>query len=424
MTALQVTNITSIDATVGTASSGSTTNLSLTGAAYTHDNAFVMFAAGFVSTSATNNQSDYRAVPGIIATAAEQSLVSSNYYTSNFYTSQWLGAKSGPAAMYNPKFSTGTAVGLVQLYFYGPTIKLDDFTYLIGEPNGTLLNNPANTLPLIDVSDVQGLTDMNITAGNDPIDGSDGSYVFAKYATGHTVVIDGTIYTSSPFDETVLDGIKQNLSPPANPAVSGPIPFFYKLPNRNPRKLFVYPSKFVSDQARERALAQADYQIQLMSPDARSYDPTQTASSGNGTSGLYGVTVTPTGNCETFPRIYFNLANGEGTGTATIIFYAVTWAGAFPILQQGAPTVQINIPALGAITDAFSAVLCLDLYNRALLLHTAASTLEYIEYPGLINPIPDWFSLIPGIPNTIFMQRSISTINDAPFEIQYAGAFR
>ncbi len=298
--------------------------------------------------------------------------------------------------------------------FSGPTVQLDDYTFAIREA-GPLLNNPNNALPLYDIDTVEGLDDSNIVSQTENLDGSDGSYVSAKFASGKTIVLGGTIYGSLPFNETLIDNIKLA----AAPAFTG-CPFIFKLPNTNPRYMTTYPIACKVAIDRNRSIGQVPFQIQLQTPDSRSYDSLNAVVTNTKVGTSFSATVILGGNHEMFPIIYFNILPEDGTvNTTTNIFkiYAPTWQAVKTPLDQ--VTSQIEIGGTNIATGTYA----LDLANRKLLWQNGTSNI-WSDFSSMLIK-RNWFSLLPGSSNRIYMIRpALGTVTDEGFWISYANAWR
>lgn len=100
---------------------------------------------------------------------------------------------------------------------------LSDYQYQFKD-NGFLING-GNTLPFIDVHKVQGLGMAEFDVHIDDIDGQHGSSIYAKYAKGRIVVIDGVLYANPSTIQVTLDTLSDNFLPTDVEA-----PFYFKQP--------------------------------------------------------------------------------------------------------------------------------------------------------------------------------------------------
>lgn len=327
---------------------------------------------------------------------------------------------SGAIASVSGSLATVPYVAMT-IVINGPTVQLDDLTFLITE-DGPLLNSPVNALPIMDVASVTGLEDSVVTNSISAIDGADGSYVDGKFLSGKTVVIEGTITASVPVDEVIIDNLKLATAP-----VSDPVPMFYKLPLYAPRILMVKPIGLNGDLTRLRSIGQIPYQIQLASPDVRSYNQAIGAavtSINYATLGAaYAVRVAVGGNIATYPKIYFSVfSTGDSGGTpAYFNFYND---------QVATRGIGTTVPGL-VINAATTTILpvgtyCLDLGNRTLTKlggYSAGGTFTAdTDYSSAITQ-RQWFSLQPQVNNGIIMTRPSYNTNEG-FYVVEADAWR
>jgi hypothetical protein len=314
---------------------------------------------------------------------------------------------SGISTTRTVTYATATQWAMGFVTMYGPTVDMDDLTFRLTE-TGTLLNNPAQALPIFDVDSVTGLSDMGITSDSSPIDGSDGSYVYGKFLTGKTIVVEGTVIGTSPFNESLLDQIKSEYRPRVKP-----VPFFYNPGSgNNPRYVKAYPVGFKSDIDRSRALSNVPYQIQLLTEDAVGYSPTKEIK--QAAIGAATIAVTPDGSTPTFPRIYFEYWGRQSGGitTASISFMNPTWNSI-----NGIPTSQAGI-SLTLVSGLVNGQYMLDLKAKQLFQLQAGVWVDVSSFLATRN----WFGLVPNVKNTI-----IRTLGNIPtstsFTVAYEGAY-
>jgi hypothetical protein len=335
---------------------------------------------------------------------------------------------------YQAQFTVATNVSIttngILIVFTGEEVSVDDLTMMVTE-DGPLLNSPINTLPLYDISQMQGLSGLFISSETDQIDGADGSYVAAKFASGKTVIIDGTLYANPPIDEGLFDALKIACSP-----VGDDIPFIYKPNNNPPRVLMCKPIAFTADWDRGRAIGSCDFEIQLQSEDAFSSDlALLTARTVVPTTGqTYQEQLVVTGNTESFPDIYFNVYSAEiGLGTGTYFqFLLPQW-----IQNNYATAADVaNYSGICIISDQLAhGLYWLDCKNR--MLKRAHGDGTWDDYSSCIgipstggNPLINgsgrqWPALQPQQTNTLIMLRpAAGGITTDGFTVVYANAWR
>jgi hypothetical protein len=321
---------------------------------------------------------------------------------------------------------TTQSVMIVALFLHGSDVQLDDNSFLLGE-GGVLLNDPNLTVvPFYDVDTVQGLDDLTIDSDVSSIDGQDGSYVQGKFKTGKTVIIDGTVYSGSPFDQSLIDNVKRSL-------ITSDLgfPLIYKPSGKSPRYLQVKPLSFKCDIARVRSAGQAPYEIQVASEDAYAYENDDAYYSTYLGTPLYPLTgsiisyvdILPPSSVadDILPRIYFDYDDTYDDTTMKFEFFSPTWINTRKPYQfdyQTSPLITINeTEAAGAFSSSFY----LDLRERALY---GWFNNAWIDCSSFIT-VRRWFSIIPGINNRIYMSRpSTSTKTDGGFAVVYGAPWR
>lgn len=324
-------------------------------------------------------------------------------------------------ASYNAPFTGALTAYSSFITFYGPTVDLDDLTFRLTE-TGTLLNNPDNVMPLYDVAQITGLLDSNAQQTTGSIDGSDGSYVTAKYLQGKTIVLDGTLYAPTPVDEALLDNLNETAAPTATP-----VPFFYKVANYDPRYIMAYPVKFTSQLDRNRALGTVPFQLQLLTESAFSYEASEGVSvAGDGSSLTTSVAIDVGGNAETYPRIYFSVGNSTKIEIDNPVWRAVKGNASDP--RTALLTPQRTGPLI-VIGDG--SALPANQYGQCMLDLSSRRLFQLNEDTGLWEEISSaittrqWFSLLPNLTNQITLKRTGGA--DAPnfgFSVAYENAWR
>jgi hypothetical protein len=288
----------------------------------------------------------------------------------------------------------------VGILFRGPTVDLDDNTLMITE-DGPLLNGPlTEDLLVYDLNSIDGLDDITATLNSDPVDGADGSTVDAKYRSGKTINIDGTILTGiMPLQQTVIDDLKRACAPSESgvPCIYKPVGLDLK-----PRYLLVKPVSCKALIDRTRSMGQTAFQVQLMTEDTVAYQQLLSVKSGlpiadpsGGYSCYVDVDMTDS-EVDTYPVLYFNYYPASDGIITDWLFWNV--------LRTNIPN-TINQLTLNDTTDHVLTARCamrLDLKNR--VLETTADALSWTNVSSLISG-HDWFSLIPGRLNRIKFNR-------------------
>lgn len=294
----------------------------------------------------------------------------------------------------------------------GNTVQLDDMTYKLRD-TGPLLNNPANTMPIYDVENVDGIGDITATSSSEPLDGADGSYVFAKYLVGKTIVLSGTMYDNPPFDEADLDNLRQCAAPDT---IGDGVPFYYKLPGKNLRYLFAKPLGAKINTDRSRTLGQVPWQIQAATEDVRAFELPVATSLDTFVAGTFGyeyaVSLTPTGNQEIYPKFYFNVYPNEITAiNSTLYFFTDAWDAKYN-----------RVSALWVdVTQLVAGAYVLNLADRSLRL-IRPDPQTYVDYSAAITN-RQWWSLIPNVPNAVTFGRNTDGPTAEGFAISYRSAW-
>jgi len=285
----------------------------------------------------------------------------------------------------------------------GPTVQLDDLAFQMRDDNtAVLLNDPNDfTPPFYDVEKVTGLDDATVNYSSSEIDGSHGSYIQAKFLTGKTVVLEGTLYATPPVDEALVDAVKLNWRPAPSSTI---VPFYYKKPNQSPRWSSAKPISFKCDVDRGRAIGQLPFQAQFAAPDPRSYSlPVLRLIATPTTSSQYDDSVAVGGNIETFPIIYFNVYPSEIA------------AGSYQFFN-------LTIPSIVSPLTITAATLASGAYAFDLGARTLTRVVSGVDYSSAITS-RNWWWLVPGITNAIRLIRVGGVTTDG-FSMSYADAWR
>lgn len=306
------------------------------------------------------------------------------------------------AALFNNVSAAGTTENAsgVMFYFTGRQVSLDDVTYQLGN-DGPLLNNPSGALPLYDIETVSGLSDLDVTNSSNPIDGTDGSYIEGSFLTGKTVVIDGTMYSAAPFNESLIDGLKAAAAP-----VVGGKPFYFKHAGLSPRKQDgCVPIALKVPIDRNRALAQVPFELQFLTADSFFVSLDFTATSFLGQS-----SVTVGGSDEAYPVIYFNILAADVANGTLFRFFNNTWIAKYSNASFfSGSIVSLASPTAFAVTVdptlAGVGVYKLDLKRRILWRLTPQGQVDVSN--SLVYRV--WWTLIPGTVNDVNLTRSTGT---------------
>lgn len=317
-----------------------------------------------------------------------------------------------PVCAYNIRESSANNsdyAGLI-VAFQGAQVSLDNNSMQFGD-TGVLLNNPSNTLPIYDIDSIAGLSDMTVVSTQDNIDGADGSYVTAKFASGKTIVVNGTIYGTSPFDEILLDNLRQSLRNRSDTGIS----LYHKPNNQNPRRINVKPISFKSDIDRGRALSTVPYEIQ-----AYTVDSTTAALLPNFwafTSGGFAISapntgVIPSGSDEAYPVFYILVTSTDlGAPGTKMTFVNPTWDTAYPTSDGTTAIVSVDMNL--AIAGSYK----LDFKTRSLTYYTiptiGPSTVSTATDVSNLLVDRKWWTIIPDIANYVVISKpSVVFTND------------
>lgn len=288
---------------------------------------------------------------------------------------------------------TSSIYATISVQLLGNTVSLDDLTFICRDDGtGVLLNNPANSLPIYDVSQVTGLDDIGISNASSAIDGADGSYVDAKFSTGKSIVIDGTATMALPVDEALLDTMKNSFR--ATPLDNG-VPLFYKKPLYTPRILYIKPTGVKLDLSRNRSLGQVPFEVTALSSDSRAYSPSVSDSTISGKT----LRFATSGNIASYPKLYFNVYSGDQGVGSPFTFQNYEWSS----YTGNEGVIQINSASSVLPVGPY----CLDLANRTLTQIGSSSynaTNPDVDYSSAIIT-RGWWGLVPGIQNNIQMTR-------------------
>lgn len=142
----------------------------------------------------------------------------------------------------------------------------EDFTFQLGDA-GVTLNTDANSMPFVDITEVNGLDNAPYRTTERDHEGVDGSWIDAEYEKGRPVTLEGTVYTDGTTMESFLDSLKSNYAPSRSL-----IPFYFKAPGVQERVLFVKPLGCRYDWTTLRRLGYGAIQFQMFAEDPRIYD--------------------------------------------------------------------------------------------------------------------------------------------------------
>jgi len=282
----------------------------------------------------------------------------------------------------------GIDSGYIFIEFVGTTVTLDDNTFQLG--SGPLLNNPANTIPIYDIESVDGISDLDITNSSDAIDGTDGSYVEGKFISGKTIVFQGTIYGTSPFNESAIDNVKSGMRDRDS---NGKVPLYFKPTGQNPRSIPTTPVSFKAPYDRGRALSTVPFQLQCLTDDAyfkgMSWNTLAMLLPATGTSRTVSGSITQNGNADAYPDIYFTISNGDMASPTAKFTFTELISGKSVVVDPTSIGAYYNPPMYGLYK--------LSMNDRSLTLYTEYGT---IDWSSLITT-RGWWTLKPKQPTIV-----------------------
>ena len=168
---------------------------------------------------------------------------------------------------------------------------LTDYQYQYGD-SGFLINGGAS-LPFIDVDKVTGLDTPSIEVKDIDYDSQHGGYVYARFVSSRTIVIDGTLYANPITIDSTLQTLRNNFIPTLTDS-----PLYIKEPGLSQQYIMCKPIGFNYDVDRLRSYGACKIQIQLKAGDPVRYiDDADTAFTA-GTN----YSITNAGNVETWPK--------------------------------------------------------------------------------------------------------------------------
>lgn len=294
----------------------------------------------------------------------------------------------------------------VMFYFAPKTISMDDLTYLLSDA-GPLLNDPNGAIPLYDVTNVEGLSDLDVDNSLDSIDGQDGSYASGLFVNGKTIIVSGDIYGTSPFNESAIESLKTAAIPIKNGKT-----FYYKLNGQNPRRaLKALPVGLKIPHDRSRTLSQVPYQLQILIEDGFFTDIDAAVRSDTVSSN---VEITPSGNREAFPIFYFNPIMGQ-----TFIVYNNSWTNKYSKGLASSTIGQLQITSPG--TAGTRSCCKLDFKSRILWLFDPFATRVGNPTDFIYNTTPvdasssisirGWWTLLANEDNAIrYLLGTVGTV--------------
>lgn len=154
---------------------------------------------------------------------------------------------------------------------------LDDLTFQYTD-TGVLLNGPNNVFPLIDVETVKGLDSATFRTSSKDTEGQDGSTIEADFESSRTIVLAGTVITSTYESlEPILDALKANFAPSKIYQ-----PFYFKAPGVAQRRVECKCiSGFRYDWDGLRRASSAAFEVVLQAGDPIIYGITQNTGVGD-----------------------------------------------------------------------------------------------------------------------------------------------
>lgn len=258
---------------------------------------------------------------------------------------------------------------------------MDDFSYQLGD-TGVLLNPSDQTLPFVDITEVDGLDSPEFRTTERDHEGQDGGFLDAEFEKMRTITLVGQIIAGGDTAETFLDQLKANWAPQRST-----IPFYFFHPGSSERLLNVKPLGVKYNITTLRRTGSCDVQFMCQAEDPRIYDNSlQTFNLGQGlaiTNGFgfnlgfnfgFGASVDPNS---------LNIINGGNRPAPAVI--TIPGPVSDPVIYNDTTGNQLAFDIDIASTD----YLVIDLLYRTVKLNGTASRRNTLLEP-------DWFMLEPG----------------------------
>lgn len=141
----------------------------------------------------------------------------------------------------------------------------EDLTFVLTD-TGVVLNSSVSQ-PFVDIHKVTGLDSAPYRTTERDWEGNDGGFMDAEFEKGRSIVLDGTVYTDTGTIEDYLDQLKANFAPTTTLQN-----FYFKVPGKAERLLFVKPLGCRYDWDELRRTGQAAIQFSMFAEDPRIYD--------------------------------------------------------------------------------------------------------------------------------------------------------
>lgn len=278
---------------------------------------------------------------------------------------------------------------------------MTDWTFRYGTDGIELNTDVDPTSPFVDIERVQGLSNAPYRTTEREREGMDGGFVDAEFESIRTIILEGTVYAGSNFDdlEPFMDTLKANYGP-----VHTSRPFYFTVPGVGQRIVFCksYGVKYDMDAARR--VGSSPIQIQLMAANPLVYSTSliqvQTGLGGEdpgrayNKSFNYGYGTPVTGGLASVE----NLGNRETDGILTI-------RGPITdpkiVHDETNRFLAFNI-VLNGVQD-----LVIDLRNRSVLLEGTANRRSAMTSDSR------WFLFVPGN-NSLRFQGDWHDMSSAP----------
>jgi hypothetical protein len=287
---------------------------------------------------------------------------------------------------------------------------VDEYQYKFGD-NGVLLNAD---VPFIDVDSIDGLDQAPMQTSTEDYDNGHGSYLDARWYTGRTIVVKGTIYSA---DETLLDQLKMNFEPRVEA-----IPFYFRHEGMTgPRCSFARPFEGLRYSVdRLRAIGQTPYQFTLYAEDPFLYSAEAIPV------GPVGLFQAGAQGGRTYPRTYplrYHSGGGVGIPISAIVSNRGNSATPLKITLWGpAVSPRVTLVQTGQyiefdLTLGSSDTLTIDMKNRSVILNNSASRRNKLTSDST------WWS-VPAL-GTYRIQFTAATWNsDARMSLIYRHAYQ
>lgn len=282
----------------------------------------------------------------------------------------------------------------------------EDLTFKLMD-SGVILNTTASQ-PFVDITKVTGLDSAPFRTTERDWEGNDGGFMDAEFEKGRSVVLDGTVFCDTGSIEDYLDSLKANFAPTATLQN-----FYFKVPGKDERVLFVKPLGCRYDWDELRRVGQASIQFSMFAEDPRIYDSVLSSAS------------VPLG-AQVFTGFGFNLGFSFGFGgTSTTTDQVTIIIGGNrptpPIFSIAGPVTNPRIlnDVTGdelrfAIDLGVADVLTIDTKYKTVRLNGTSNRRD-----SLIAP--DWYFLEPGSNTLRYRAESVAA---STLTIYYRNAWR